>query len=61
MAKAGVGYVLVMAIDFGTAFSGYSMSFADDAGNIITNANWEGGGCQVKMSIKLMWECKCAQ
>ena len=47
MAKAGVGYVLVMAIDFGTAFSGYSMSFADDAGNIITNANWEGGGCQV--------------
>ena len=42
-------YALVVAIDFGTAFSGYAMSFKESPEEIITNGNWgEDLGFQVK-------------
>ena len=33
-------YKIIAAIDFGTTFSGYAYSFADDTEKIYTNKNW---------------------
>jgi len=37
------GGLVVVAIDFGTTFSGYAFSFRNDPLNVQTNANWIAG------------------
>ena len=34
---------MVVAIDFGTTFTGYAYSYVDDKENIHMNPNWAGG------------------
>lgn len=38
--QAEDNFKIVAAIDFGTTFSGYAYSFADDSERIYTNKNW---------------------
>lgn len=38
--QADENFKIVAAIDFGTTFSGYAYSFADDSERIYTNKNW---------------------
>ena len=38
--NADVSFKIVAAIDFGTTFSGYAYSFADEKDKIYTNKNW---------------------
>ena len=43
-------YLLVVAIDFGTTFSGYALSFRNNPEEIRMNKNWgENLGFQVSM------------
>ena len=39
---AGSNYLLVVAIDFGTTFSGYAFSFRTNPNDIKMNKNWGG-------------------
>ena len=40
-------FLLVAAIDFGTAFSGYALSFKSDPLKIQTNSGWNAGSKQL--------------